>query len=132
MRVYPAGRNKTDEMAGATALFQRLDQGAERFGGFDTAGRNRVVDPRQVLHHNAACADVEMTNLGIAHLAIGQADIASRGPQERVRTCGPETIEIRGVSLPNGIVGRIFAPAPAIQYGQHHRTTFLHGLTFHC
>ena len=44
----------------------------------ERAIRDRGVDPRQVLEHRPAGADVEVAHLGVAHLAGGQAH---RGPR---------------------------------------------------
>ena len=45
---------------------------------------DRVVDPRQVLLDDRAGAEVEVADLGVAHLPVGQPDVAARG---RERAC---------------------------------------------
>ena len=70
MRMHAAGRNQADQVAGAAAFLERVDQAGERRRLGDLARRDGVADARQVLHHHAAGADVEMADLGIAHLAV--------------------------------------------------------------
>ena len=126
VRVHAARRNQPDQVAGAAALLQRLDQAGEGRRLLDLAGRDGVADPRQVLHHDAAGADIEMADLGIAHLSRRQADVAAGGAQERVRPGGPQSVERGRLGLPDGVVGGFLAPAPAVQHDQHHRAALLH------
>src|SRR4029450_1243859 len=67
-----------------------------------------------------------MADLGISHLSRGQAHVLSGGVQESVRTARPQAVERGRARLPDGVVGGIVAPAPAVEYDQHHRTTLLH------
>ena len=75
MRMDPTRRHQSDEMARAPAAPQRLDQFVECRRPFDIAASDRRVDAGQVLHHETAGTDVEMSDLGIAHLPLRQADI---------------------------------------------------------
>ena len=126
VRMHAAGRCQPDEMAGAAGSPHAFDQALQRGRVGDLAARDRVVDARQILHHQPARADVEMADLGIAHLSRRQADVLSRRAQEGVRTARPQAIERGRARLPDGVVGGIVAPAPAVEYDQHHRTTLLH------
>ena len=119
VRMHAAGRNKPDQVAGAAAFFQRVDQAGQRRRRLDLARRDGVADARQVLHHHAASADVEVADLGVAHLARRQPDLAAVGAQERVRTAGPQPVECRRPGLADGVVGRVLAPAPAVEHDQH-------------
>ena len=131
--MHAAGRDQADQMAGAAALFQLVDQIGERRRLLDLAVGDGVADARQVLHHHAAGADVEMADLGIAHLARRQADIACPTVRrKRVRAGGPEPVEGRGLGLADGVVGGVLAPAPAVQDDQHHRTALLHRFIPRC
>ncbi len=51
----------------------------------DAAIGNRLIDPRQVLHHHPTCSEVEMSHLGIAHLTIRESDVETRGSEEGMR-----------------------------------------------
>ena len=81
----------------------------------------RLADARQLLHHDASGADVQMADLGIAHLTVRQPDIEAGGAQEGVRTGLPQPVEIRLPRLTNGIVGDFLAPAKPVEDHQHHR-----------
>ena len=125
MRVHATGGNQAEQVAGAAGGLQPPDQIRQHRVFRQAAVLDREADPRQVLHHHAPGADIEVADLGIAHLPIRQADIQPGGAQQRVRTGRPEPVEIRGLGQTDGIVRRVFAPAPAVQDHQHHGTDFL-------
>ena len=129
VRMNAAGRDQPNQMASAAARFELFDQGDERGRTLDFAAGNGFVDARQVLDHHAAGADIEMADFGIAHLAVRQADVLARSVENSVRTALPEAAEIRCLSLANGVIARVVAPAPAIQNDQHHRPLVLHHKT---
>jgi hypothetical protein len=89
---------------------------------------DRLVDAREVLVDRATRTEVGMTDLGVAHLPLRQADILARREEEGVGAGVPQTVERRGARQVHGVVGRVLPPAPAVQDHQHHRTTFLHHL----
>ena len=79
VRMHAAGRDQAHQVAGAAACLAGARSSPCSAGAVrDLAARDGVADARQVLHHHAAGADVEMPDLGIAHLARRQADIAGR------------------------------------------------------
>src|SRR4051812_5437897 len=86
-----------------------------------------IADPHQLLLYHPAGADVQVPDLGVAHLSVRQPDIAARGVQEGMRAALPELREGRGPGEADGIVGLIFTPAEAVEDNQHHRA-FGHAL----
>ena len=58
----------------------------------ELAGLDRVVDAREVLVDDAAGADVEMADLGVAHLSVGQADAMLGRVDRRVRARREELV----------------------------------------
>ena len=64
----------------------------------EAAVRDRVVDPRQVLLDDRPRAEVEVADLGVAHLPVGKADVPPRGRERRVRIGAPELVEDRACS----------------------------------
>src|SRR5262249_43703694 len=46
--------------------------------------------------------------------------------QEGVRAGRPQVVEARSPRLADGVIGRLLAPAPTVEYDQHHRTALLH------
>ena len=81
----PTGPDQADEMEGpppSTRAPARREQGRpleERAVG------DRGVDARQVLEDRPSRPEVEVADLGVAHLARRQADSALRGAERRVR-----------------------------------------------
>ncbi len=113
VRMHAAGRDEADQMAGAAALFQSGDQAGQRRRLLDLAGGDGVADARQVLHHHAAGADVEMADLGVAHLPGRQSDLAAVGPQEGVGTAAPASPSRRGrPASPGGASASIHCSSP--------------------
>ena len=92
----------------------------------DVAVGDCLADARQILHDHAPGADIEMADLGIAHLAAGQADVVARSAQKAMRSVPPQPVEGRRIGLADGIVGGIVAPTPAVENDQHHRPPPLH------
>ena len=80
----------------------------------EAAVGDRVVDPRQVLLDDRPGAEVEVADLGVAHLAVGQADVAAGGGERRVRVALPELVEGRRVGLGDRVAGPVGArPQPS-------------------
>ena len=95
------------------------DQRAELGPLGDGAGCDRLVDPREVLHHEPASADIGVADLGIAHLAVGQPDIPARGREKGVRALPHHAVEIGGLRGQDGVVAGLGTPAPAVENAQH-------------
>ena len=115
VRMHAAGRSKPHQMAGAAALLQRRDQlGQDRVPG-ERAVLDGVVDARQLRHGDAAGAQVHVADLGIAHLALGQADEALGGVYQALRAGRDQAIVVGRARVEDGVVGRIGAMAPAVE-----------------
>ena len=79
----------------------------------EAAVGDRGVDPRQVLEDRPAGTEVEMTDLGVAHLPRRQADRALRGAQDRVWPVAQEPSPGRHRGGRDRIGGRVAAdPEP--------------------
>ncbi len=76
---------------------------------------DREVDPGEVLHDHRAGAEVEVADLGVAHLALGQADGAPARGQLGVRIALPERIEHRRGRERNRVPGPRLGDAPPIE-----------------
>ncbi len=85
MRVHAARRHQAHQVAHPARRPQRVDQPGHRRPPRQAAIGDRTPDARQLLHHHPARADVEVADLGIAHLAVRQPDILATGAQEGVR-----------------------------------------------
>jgi hypothetical protein len=113
-------------MAHASRFFERLDQPLQRRGVCYAAVLDRIPDAGQVLRHHPARADVEVSNLGVAHLPLRQADVPSGGAQKGMRARAPEFIEGGRARLPDGVVDWVLPPTPSVEDHEHHGTVFLH------
>ena len=58
-----------------SAVAGRRDGVQQRPVARELAGLDRVLDARVILVHDAAGADIEMADLGVPHLAVGQPDV---------------------------------------------------------
>ena len=65
--------------------------------------------------------DVQVADLGIAHLPLGQADVAALGVDQGVRRGLQQGVPVRQVGLGERVVGGLLAVAPAVEDQQHHR-----------
>src|ERR1700722_4078362 len=107
-------------MARTASALQGLHQLNESRQPGDRAVLDRVADPHQFLFDDTAGADRQMADLGVAHLAGGQTDIAAGGLQERMRAAGPYSGEVRHPCEADGIVGGRLAPAEPVEDHQHY------------
>ena len=64
-----------------------------------------------------------MPDLGVAHLAIRQADVAPTRRQRRVRVAGPELVEDRRRGLADRVARARRSQAPAVEHDQRQRGT---------
>ena len=71
VRMHAAGRHQAHDVDGAAARFHFRGEGGERAVGCERAVGDRLVDARQVLHHDAAGAEIHVADFRIAHLPLG-------------------------------------------------------------
>ena len=77
-----------------------------------------VVDARQVGHGDAAGAEIHVADLGIAHLALGQADEGLRGVDQALRAGRDQPVVVGRARIEDGVVIRIRPVAPAVEDAQ--------------
>ena len=92
-RVHAAVGDEREDVHARRRL-QRLEQHRVAAEARQPRG---LVDERQVLLDDRARAEVEVADLGVAHLPVGQPDGAAAGGQRRVRVALPERVEDRRV-----------------------------------
>ena len=115
VRMHAARRQQPHQVAGAARGLQRRDEIHKLRIGGQRAVSQGGVDTWQVLRHDAAGAQVHVTNLGIAHLAVGQADGTACGLQHAVRATLQQTVPDRRAGQRNGVVRRGRTLAPAVE-----------------
>src|SRR5262249_9181494 len=67
-------------------------------------------------------AEIHVTNLGIAHLALRQADEGLRRVDQALRAGGDQPVIVWRPRIEDGIVLGIRAMAPAVEHAQDNRT----------
>jgi len=87
---------------------------------------DRAADAGQILVDDSAGAEVHVADFRVAHLAVGQADVAPGTRDQGVRAIGPETVPRRGVGGGNGVGFADFAVAESVEH--HEQGDFLHRL----
>ena len=115
-------------MRRAAAGLQPGNEIHQRRQAGDRAVCHGPVNPRQVLEDLTPGTEAHMADLGVAHLARGQANRLARGLEQRRRTGAHEPVPDRGRAAGDGVVGALLALAPSIEYAQDDRAGWLaHG-----
>ncbi len=77
-----------------------------------------VIDAGEVLAHDRAGAEVEVTDLGVAHLPLGQPNGAPGGGERGVGVGGPQLVEHGGVGERDRVAGAGLGETPTIQHDE--------------
>ncbi len=85
---------------------------------------NGFRDAGQFLINNTARADIQVADLGIAHLALRQADSAAAGVAFYAGVFFQYPVQHRGICLFNGVAVCFIIDAEAVQYHQNCRFLF--------
>ena len=80
----------------------------------DLTGLNGMVQAHELLHDHAPCTDVEVTDLGVAHLACRQADSLAGSLDGRPRILRHEGVEIGRGGEAHGICLAGCSPSQAV------------------
>jgi len=86
--------------------------------GEEAAVGDGGVDAGHVHADDAAGAEVEVADLGIAHLAVGEADEVLAGAEEGVGEVAQEPVVDRFAGLGYGVAVGLGAVAPAVEDGE--------------
>ncbi len=113
--VHAAGREQAKHVQDVPARLGRLARRDQLGGPEEAAVLDGRIDAGQILIDDPAGAQVHVADLGVAHLAIRQADVAAFGVDQGVRRGGQQASPIRQFRLRQRIVGGIFTMTPAIQ-----------------
>src|SRR5262249_416506 len=93
----------------------------------ERAVRNREIDAGEILIYDAASPDIEVTDLRIAHLALGKADAQLGRDDLRMRPGCEQTVPVGLPGAGNRVGGRGLAAADAVENDEHHGTRKLRG-----
>src|SRR4030095_2419930 len=114
--VDATGRQQAEYVQRCAGSLAEIDRALQHAVSREFPGFDRMIDPRQVLIHDPAGADAHMADLGVAHLAVGQTDVAPRAGDQRMRRVTPERIPGRCARGRDRVVDRGRVVTPAIQY----------------
>ena len=81
--------------------------------------------------HDAACADVEVADFAVAHLAIREADKVIRGLDQRVGVLAQQLVVSGLARQGDGVVGGFGAVTPPVEDGQNQGTLVDRHLGWH-
>ena len=116
--MHATRRGEAHQVAGTAVLLQGGDQlGQDRVLG-QRAVVDGLVDARQVGHGDPAGAEIHVADLGIAHLALGQADEGLRGVDQALRAGRDQPVVVGRARIEDGVVARVGTMAPAIENAQ--------------
>ncbi len=121
VRVHATGRQQAHDVHGMPAVDRLIDGVGQHLVGKEGAGGDRAVDARVFLVDDPAGTDVEVPDLGIAHLFRGQSDGCLGGIDKGMGILLPEPVPDRFAGRGNGVVLGFLAVAPAIQDQQYQR-----------
>ncbi len=108
-QMHPGGRHQPgaarERLAQDSVLGQR-------------AVRDRVVDAHEVLAHDRAGAKVQMPDLGVAHLPLGQSHRSPARRERGMRVALPEPVEDRRARERHGIARSRLRQPPTVEHHQ--------------
>ena len=124
----PPGDSKPEHVQRRVAGASGVDGIGQHRIARELSVADRDVDPREILVDDAARADIEVADFGIAHLAFGKADAQLGGVDRRMRAGCEQLAPARRIGARDRVVGRVLAAAEAVEDQQHHRVHGRHGV----
>ena len=116
--MYAAAAQQTDQMQIVLAVGDVVQTRVQRRMLEETAVLDGDIDAHNVLVDNAARAQVEMSDFGVAHLPFWQADRTPRCVENRAFIGAQPVVVVGGIGLDNGVVGSTLTHAPAVKNNQ--------------
>ena len=87
-----------------------------------------TVNLHQVLIYDTTCTDVEVTHLGVAHLAVGQTNVLAACQQLAAGILLPKAVHIRCGGVENNVTLTLVTYSPTIE--DHQKCFLCHNLLF--
>lgn len=116
--MHAAIREQTQKVNGTIRVNGRIHRLDENLVLFDAAVLACIVNARKLLVHDASRAHVQMSDLGIAHLAIGKANVTPRRSECRMRTLRPQLVKVGLGCKRNGVSRTVLGQTKAIHNHQ--------------
>ena len=121
MRVHATVGDETGDVQDAPAGSGRREGGLQGRARGKRSVCHGIADAHEILRDHAPGADVEVPDLGVAHLPVGQPHRASGGAQRGVRPALPECIEDRRAREPHGVARPLGRAAEAVEHDERDR-----------
>ena len=116
--VDPAGAQQPDQVEGPAGLPQAGAQLYQRGKLIEFTRLDALGDADQILGDHPAGADVEMADLAVPHLALGEADGEAAGVEQGAGKASPEPVPDRGGGQLDGVSFALAPVPPAVQNHQ--------------
>ncbi len=113
--------DQTEEMQRAILLRSKCNRLNERGIGKEAAVSDGAVDAHDIHADDASGAQVQMSNLGIPHLAVGQANKVIARVDQSAWKFFDKMIVRWLASQRDGVAVRIRAIAPSVENGENNR-----------
>ncbi len=120
-RVDAAVADETHQVQGSARRAQGGAQLHERGETEELPRRHRLRDPDDVLRHDATGAEIEVADLAVAHLALGQPDGEAGRVEQGARRALPQPVPGRRAAQLDGVAFAHRAEAPAVEHDQDDR-----------
>ena len=104
MRMNTARAHKAHEVESLAVSLDVVHSLDEDLVLGDGAVLDGIVDARKLLEHDAAGTDVEVTHLGVAHLAIGKTHVLARSAERGVGVLLVQAIEEGRLGSGDGVL----------------------------
>ena len=111
VRVDATVRDEAEEVDVLAALERAAEDGVLE----ERAVLDRLVHAHEVLEQDPPRADRQVTDLGVAHLAVREPDGGARRFELRVREFAPEPVEDGRVGELDGVPGPWRRDPPAVE-----------------
>ena len=119
--MHTAVRQQTENVQGGIKPLALVDRAHQSRILEEIAVLDGLGDAGQLLIYNAACTDVGVANLGVAHLAVRQTNVQTGCTDIGERVLCENLIEIRLFSSLNGVALGLLAVAEAVHDDQSGR-----------
>ena len=115
MAMHATGGEQAEDMHRLVVGDGCVHRFSEGLVAEERTGLDGTADAGKFLVDNAPGTQIQVTHLGVAHLAGGQAHLGTGAPDQGMGILLPETIPDGLPGLGNGVIIDFFAVTPAIE-----------------
>src|SRR6266550_1362974 len=119
--MHAACAYKADHVQRAVVPTCTLDQFDERRNLEELPGLDRLGYPDEILRHDAAGAEIQMSDFAVTDLSLGKTDGETGGLEQRARRAIPQLVPHRRPTELDGIALAAGPEAPPVEHDEDHR-----------